>query len=98
MTRIGFVGLGRMGAAMAPRLLGPGRTLTVWRSSVAPAAKKLSAPRAYGSSFQVLFTTSSGAGASAPNISRTVVCTRSASTGSGREITPSKGRVRRSAE
>ena len=38
MTRIGFVGLGRMGAAMAPRLLGPGRTLTVWNRSAARAA------------------------------------------------------------
>jgi 3-hydroxyisobutyrate dehydrogenase-like beta-hydroxyacid dehydrogenase len=43
MTRVGFVGLGRMGAAMAPRLLGPGRTLTVWNRSAARAAPLVAA-------------------------------------------------------
>lgn len=37
MTRLGFVGLGRMGAAMAPRLLGDGRSLVVWNRSAARA-------------------------------------------------------------
>ena len=30
MSRLGFLGLGKMGAAMAPRLLGDGRSLVVW--------------------------------------------------------------------
>lgn len=34
MDRIGFVGLGRMGQAMAPRLLDAGYPLTVWNRSV----------------------------------------------------------------
>lgn len=43
MTRLGFVGLGRMGAAMAPRLLGEGRTLAVWNRSAARAAPLVAA-------------------------------------------------------
>ncbi len=35
--RIGFVGLGRMGQAMAPRLLDAGHTLTVWNRTPAKA-------------------------------------------------------------
>ncbi len=35
MAKVGFVGLGKMGAAMAPRLLEAGHSLTVWNRSVA---------------------------------------------------------------
>ena len=43
MTRLGFVGLGRMGAAMAPRLLGEGRALAVWNRNAARAAPLVAA-------------------------------------------------------
>ena len=43
MTRLGFVGLGRMGAAMAPRLLGEGRALTVWNRNAARATPLVAA-------------------------------------------------------
>lgn len=43
MTRLGFVGLGRMGAAMAPRLLGEGRTLAVWNRGTERAAPLVAA-------------------------------------------------------
>ena len=38
MTAVGFVGLGKMGAVMAPRFLEAGHTLTVWNRSSAKAA------------------------------------------------------------
>ena len=37
MTAVGFVGLGKMGAVMAPRFLDAGHTLTVWNRSSAKA-------------------------------------------------------------
>lgn len=37
MAKVGFVGLGKMGAAMAPRLLEAGHSLTVWNRSAASA-------------------------------------------------------------
>jgi 3-hydroxyisobutyrate dehydrogenase len=40
MAKVGFVGLGKMGAAMAPRLLDVGHSLTVWNRS-APSAQAL---------------------------------------------------------
>ncbi|MCU0758450.1 MAG: NAD(P)-dependent oxidoreductase [Steroidobacteraceae bacterium] len=43
MTCLGFVGLGRMGAAMAPRLLGDGRDLVVWNRSADRAAPVVAA-------------------------------------------------------
>lgn len=41
--RLGFAGLGRMGAAMAPRLLGAGASLSVWNRTASRAAPLLEA-------------------------------------------------------
>ncbi len=43
MERIGFVGLGTMGAAMAGHLLRAGHPLTVWNRTLARAADLASA-------------------------------------------------------
>ncbi len=43
MIRLGFIGLGRMGAAMAPRLLGDGRSLIVWNRDPRRAAPLVAA-------------------------------------------------------
>jgi 3-hydroxyisobutyrate dehydrogenase-like beta-hydroxyacid dehydrogenase len=43
LTRLGFVGLGKMGAAMAPRLLGDGRSLVVWNRDPGRAASLVAA-------------------------------------------------------
>jgi 3-hydroxyisobutyrate dehydrogenase len=43
LTRLGFVGLGKMGAVMAPRLLGDGRSLVVWNRDPSRAAPLVAA-------------------------------------------------------
>jgi 3-hydroxyisobutyrate dehydrogenase-like beta-hydroxyacid dehydrogenase len=50
VNRLGFVGLGRMGAAMAPRLLGADRSLVVWNRDPARAAPLVAAGATLASS------------------------------------------------
>ena len=56
MQNIGFIGLGKMGAAMAPRFLEAGFALTVWNRNAARAQPVAAAggDRKVGSNFTIL--------------------------------------------